>query len=219
MFPLAVLHRSHYAGRLAQQTPKDRFGAYPRVSSYPAAGLAAGRRIRHSAIVWMNVIQTERLVLRQLELDDAEFILELLNEAAFLRFIGDKGVRTPDDARAYLRKGPMDSYRLNGFGLYATCLLDGTPIGICGLVRRDGLDDVDVGFAFLSRHRSKGYAVESASAVLTHATQVLRLRRIVAITSPDNGGSIAVLEKIGLKFERMIKLTEGGSELKLFGPA
>ncbi len=167
----------------------------------------------------MNVIHTERLVLRQLELDDAEFILELLNEAAFLRFIGDKGVRTAADARAYLRNGPMDSYRLNGFGLYAACLLDGRPVGICGLVKRDGLDDVDVGFAFLSRHCSKGYAVESASAVLTHARQVLRLRRIVAITSPDNRGSIAVLEKIGLKFARTIKLTEDGSELKLFGPA
>lgn len=167
----------------------------------------------------MNVIQTERLVLRQLELDDAEFIVELLNEAAFLRFIGDKGVRTPDDARAYLRKGPMESYGLNGFGLYATCLLDGTPVGICGLVKRDGLDDVDVGFAFLSRYCSQGYAVESASAVLTHARQVLRLRRIVAITSPDNWGSIAVLDKIGFKFARMIKLTEDGSELKLFGPA
>ena len=167
----------------------------------------------------MNVIHTRRLVLRQLDLNDAEFILELLNETAFLRFIGDKGVRTLDDARAYLLKGPMDSYRRHGFGLYATCLLDSTPIGICGLVKRDGLADVDVGFAFLSRHCSKGYAVESASAVLTHARQLLRLQRIVAITSPDNLGSIAVLEKIGLNFERMIKLSEHSPEIKLFGPA
>lgn len=103
--------------------------------------------------------------------------------------------------------------------MYATCLLDGTPVGICGLVKRDNLDDVDVGFAFLSRYCSKGYAVESASAVLTHARQVLRLRRIVAITSPANWGSIAVLDKIGFKFARMIKLTEDGSELKLFESA
>ena len=167
----------------------------------------------------MNVIQTERLLLRQLELGDAGFILELLNEAAFLRFIGDKGVRTLDDAREYILTGPVDSYGRYGFGLYATCLLDGTAIGICGLVKRDGLADVDIGFAFLSRHCSKGYATESASAVLTHARQVLRLRRVVAITSPENWSSIAVLEKIGLKFEKMIRLAEHGPELKLFGPA
>jgi [ribosomal protein S5]-alanine N-acetyltransferase len=166
----------------------------------------------------MNVIQTERLSLRQLELQDAEFILELLNEAQFLRFIGDKGVRTLEDARAYIVKGPRDSYERNGFGLYATCLLDGTPAGICGLVKRDGLEDVDVGFAFLARHCAQGYAVESASAVLAHARHVLRLQRIVAITSPENFGSIAVLERIGLKFERMIRLAEHGPELKLFGP-
>ena len=165
----------------------------------------------------MNVIQTERLVLRQLELHDAAFILELLNEAAFLQFIGDKGVRTLGDARDYILKGPIDSYGRYGFGLYAACLLEGTPVGICGLVRRDGLADVDVGFAFLSRHCAKGYAAESASAVLVHARQVLRMQRIVAITSPENLGSIAVLEKIGLKFERMIRLAELGPELKLFG--
>ena len=167
----------------------------------------------------MNVIHAERLVLRQLELHDAAFILELLNDAAFLRFIGDKGVRTLGDAREYILKGPIDSYVRHGFGLYAACLLDGTPIGICGLVKRDGLADVDVGFAFLSRYRSKGYASESAAAVLLHARQVLRLQRIVAITSPDNWESIAVLEKIGLKFAGMIKLAEHDSEVKLFGPA
>jgi [ribosomal protein S5]-alanine N-acetyltransferase len=165
-----------------------------------------------------KVIRTERLVLRQLELDDAGFILELLNEAAFLRFIGDKGVRNLETAREYIEKGPIDSYGRHGFGLYATCLLDGTPAGICGLVKRDGLADVDVGFAFLSRHCSKGYAGESAGAVLAHARRVLRLQRVVAITDPENFGSIAVLEKIGLKFERMIRLTEHSSELKLFGP-
>jgi RimJ/RimL family protein N-acetyltransferase len=167
----------------------------------------------------MNIIQTQRLVLRQLELHDAAFILELLNEAAFLRFIGDKGVRTLGDAGEYILQGPIDSYQRHGFGLYAACLLDGTSIGICGLVKRDGLADVDVGFAFLSRYCSQGYGAESASAVLVHARQVLGLQRIVAITSPDNWGSIAVLEKIGLEFERMIRLEEHGPELKLFGPA
>ena len=167
----------------------------------------------------MNAIQTARLVLRELELTDADFILELLNEPAFLRFIGDKGVRNADDARDYIRHGPIDSYQRHGFGLYAVCLPAGEPIGICGLVKREGLADADVGFAFLARHRAKGYAVESAAAVLTHAREVLRMPRIVAITSPENLGSIAVLEKIGLKFERLIRLAEHEHELKLFGTA
>jgi ribosomal-protein-alanine N-acetyltransferase len=167
----------------------------------------------------MIVIRTERLVLRELDLDDAAFILELLNEPAFLRFIGDKGVRTLEGARDYMRKGPIDSYGRHGFGLYAACLLDGTPIGICGLVKRDGLTDADVGFAFLSRHCAKGYAAESASAVLVHARRVLRMPRIVAIAAPENRGSIAVLEKIGLQFEGMIRLEDLGPELKLFASA
>ena len=166
-----------------------------------------------------NVIQTPRLMLRQLVLNDADFIFELVNESAFLQFIGDKGVRTLDDACDYLRKGPMDSYERHGFGLYAVCLRDGTRTGICGLVKREGLGDVDVGFAFLSRHRSKGYAVESAAAILEHARRVLGLQRVVAITSPENFNSIAVLEKIGLKFERMVRLAEHSPELKLFGPS
>ena len=162
------------------------------------------------------VIQTRRMYLRELDLGDDAFILELLNEAGFLRYIGDKGVRTLDDAREYLLKGPMDSYARNGFGLYAACLHQGTPIGICGLVKRVGLDDPDVGFAFLSRYWAKGYAVESAAAVLAHARRVLKLDRILAITSPDNASSIAVLEKIGLKFERMMRLVPDGPEIKLF---
>jgi RimJ/RimL family protein N-acetyltransferase len=173
----------------------------------------------------MSVIQTARLSLRELGFGDAEFILELLNEPSFIRNIGDKGVRTLADARDYILQGPMDSYARNRFGLYAACLrhgaLDGapagTPIGICGLVKREGLNDPDVGFAFLSRYRSKGFAVESAAAVLAHARTALNLLRIVAITSPDNAQSIAVLEKIGLKFERTIRLVDHSPELKLFG--
>jgi RimJ/RimL family protein N-acetyltransferase len=165
----------------------------------------------------MTIIQSKRLALRKLDLRDAEFILELLNEAPFVRFIGDKGVRTLQDACEYLQKGPMDSYLRFGFGLYLTSLLiDGTPIGMCGLVKRDTLDDVDVGFAFLSRHWSKGYAVEAAAAVLNYARRELQMRRIVAITNPENRSSIAVLERIGLRFERMVNLEDPGSELKLF---
>ena len=172
-----------------------------------------------SSIQSVSVIRTARLDLRELDFGDAEFILELLNEAGFIRFIGDKGVRTLNDARNYIHQGPMDSYGRNGFGLYAACLRDGTPIGICGLVKREGLNDPDVGFAFLSRYWSLGYAVESAAAVLAYARDTLRIKRVVAITSPDNGSSIAVLEKIGMKFERMIRLVDHSPELKLFGLA
>lgn len=175
-------------------------------------GRAAGNHVPAGA----PEIRTRHLELRRLEFCDAPFILELLNEAQFLRFIGDKGVRTLHGAREYLLKGPIDSYARHGFGLYAACLR-GAPIGICGLVRREGLADPDVGFAFLPQYRLQGYAAESAAAVLTHARGDLRIRRIVAITDPRNEGSIAVLKKIGMKFEGMIRLPEHDIDLKLFG--
>jgi RimJ/RimL family protein N-acetyltransferase len=167
----------------------------------------------------MNVIECARLSLRELALQDAGFILQLLNEPGFLRFIGDKGVRTLADARDYISKGPIESYRRHGFGLYLTSLRQcGTPIGICGLVKRDALADVDIGFAFLSSHCSKGYAVESAAAVIAHGTGTLGIRRIVAITALDNHASMAVLEKVGLNFECRVRLADDGPELNLFGP-
>src|SRR5271154_4488596 len=164
----------------------------------------------------MSILETPRLILRELNFEDAPFILELLNEPGFLRHIGDKGVRNLADARDYMLKGPMDSYSRNGFGLYATCLRDATPIGICGLVKRDELEYPDVGFAFLEQFWSKGYAVESAAAVLAHARAILNLERVVAITSPDNGKSIGVLEKIGFRFARAIRLAADTPELRLF---
>jgi RimJ/RimL family protein N-acetyltransferase len=166
----------------------------------------------------VSVLQTARLSLREFTVDDAGFALELLNEPGFLRFIGDKGVRTLGDARQYLEKGPIDSYRRNGFGLYAVCLRDSgalAPVGMCGLVRREGLDDPDIGYAFLERHCGRGYAVESAAAVLDHGTRALALPRIVAITSRDNWGSIRVLERIGLKFDRLVSWADK-EEVKLF---
>jgi RimJ/RimL family protein N-acetyltransferase len=171
----------------------------------------------HQAV---NVIQCERLGLRELSLQDADFILRLLNEPGFLEFIGDKGVRTLEDAREYLSKGPLESYRRYGFGLYLVSLRsDRTPIGMCGLVKRDTLVDPDVGFAFLEEHWSKGYASEAAAAVLAYGRNTLGIERIVAITAIDNWGSIAVLEKIGLTLERRVRLMDDGKELNLFGPA
>ena len=164
----------------------------------------------------MNVLQTERLSLRKMSPDDAEFIVELLNDSSFLRFIGDKGVRTTEDARQYILTGPMDSYERHGFGLWLVELKGSkTPIGICGLLKRDSLSDVDIGFAVLPQYRSKGYAFESAAAVMDYGRNVLGLRRVVAITNEDNTGSIRVLEKIGMSFDRMIRLSDDGPEIRL----
>jgi RimJ/RimL family protein N-acetyltransferase len=165
----------------------------------------------------MNIIETARLQLRELKTGDASFILQLLNEDGFVRFIGDKGVRSLSDARDYILQGPAASYAQHGFGLYLTSLRDGTPIGMCGLVKRDTLPDPDVGFAFLERYWSKGYGAESAAAVLEYGHRCLGLERIVAITAPDNHGSMALLNKIGLRFERRLALPDG-REVNLFGP-
>ena len=163
------------------------------------------------------MIETDRLRLRWLSAGDAEFINELLNDPSFLRFIGDKGVRTLDDARDYILNGPVDMYNRLGFGLYLTELKDGgPPIGICGLIKRDGLEDVDIGFAFLPKFWAKGYAYESAAAVMAHGKTVLGLKRIVAITSPDNHASGRLLEKLGLRFVRMILLSKDAQEVRLF---
>jgi RimJ/RimL family protein N-acetyltransferase len=165
----------------------------------------------------LKVLETDRLNLRWLSTDDAEFILEILNEPSFLRFIGDKGVRTLDDARDYILNGPVDMYNRLGFGLYLTELKDGgVPIGICGLLKRDGLEDVDIGFAFLPKFWARGYAYESAAAVMAYGKTVLGLNRIVAITSPDNYASGRLLEKLGLRFERIIHLLNDASEVRLF---
>ncbi|HMD73639.1 MAG TPA: GNAT family N-acetyltransferase [Steroidobacteraceae bacterium] len=168
----------------------------------------------------MNLIETARLNLRRLGLHDASFILELLNEPTFIRFIGDKGVRSLKDACDYLEKGPIGSYRRFGFGLYLTSLrASGEPIGICGLVKRDALQDVDVGFALMPQFAGFGYATESAAAVLAYGKREFGLKRIVGITDPDNHASIAVLRKIGLRFERNVALELSGEEVQLFGPA
>jgi RimJ/RimL family protein N-acetyltransferase len=166
----------------------------------------------------MKILETERLVLRRLSSDDAAFILELLNQPSFLRYIGDKGVRTTEDAVRYIQTGPIASYERFGFGLYLVELKEtGVPIGMCGLLKRDTLPDADVGFAFLPDYWSHGYAFEAASGVMSYGREVLGLQRIVAITSLDNDASIRLLEKIGLKFEGLIKPSEERGEVRLFG--
>ncbi len=165
----------------------------------------------------MIVCETARLNLRQLQLSDAAFVLELVNEPAWLRFIGDRGVKTLKDARRYLQDGPLASYEHFGFGLYAVELrADAIPIGMCGLLKRETLDDVDVGFALLERHWGHGYAHESAAAVMELAREKLALKRVVAITTIDNHSSAALLEKIGMYFDRMIRMPNDDEELRLF---
>jgi RimJ/RimL family protein N-acetyltransferase len=163
----------------------------------------------------MTVLQTGRMTLRRLTPADAPFIRELVNEPSWIRFIGDRGVRTDDDARAYLVKGPIAMYERYGFGLWmCESRATGEPLGMCGLIKRDNLEDVDIGFAFLPRYWGQGYAHESAEAVLDYGRQVLELDRIVAITSPDNAPSIRLLGKLGLKLERTFEM--GGMPTQLF---
>jgi RimJ/RimL family protein N-acetyltransferase len=164
----------------------------------------------------MNILETERLTLRQFTADDAAFVLELVNEPSFIQNIGDRGVRTLSDAVRYIEAGPVSSYARNGFGLYVVTLKEsGESIGMCGLIKRDALDDVDIGYAYLPRFWSKGYAVEAALAVKEQGRN-LGLKRLVGVTDPANTGSIRVLEKIGFTFERMVRLAADDIELKLF---
>jgi ribosomal-protein-alanine N-acetyltransferase len=154
------------------------------------------------------LITTERLVLAPFTVEDAPFIVALLTDPDWLRYIGDRGVRTIDDARGYLEKGPLASYAAHGFGLYRVARQDtGEPIGMCGLLRRDALPDVDLGFAFLPASRGQGFAREAAAATLAYAHGTLGLARIVAIVSPENAASIRVLEALGMGREGMVRLS------------
>lgn len=166
----------------------------------------------------MTALETERLILRQFTTDDVEFIFELLNEPSWIQNIGDRHIRTLDDASAYILNGPVKSYEKNGFGLWAIVLKEtNETIGMGGLIRRDTLEDVDIGYALLPRFWSKGYAVEAAQAIKAYARDVVGLHRLVAIVDPANQGSIRVLEKIGLRYEKMLRLSEDDIDLKLFG--
>ena len=163
----------------------------------------------------MEVISTPRLILRHFDSDDADVILELLNEPGWKRFIGDRGVHSIDDARRYIETVPRASYEKHRFGLYAMELkADGTLIGMCGLIKRDTLDDVDIGFALLSRYEGQGFAREAAKATLDYASATLGLPRVVAITTDDNDPSGRLLERIGMRYERQIE--QGEQTLRLY---
>jgi RimJ/RimL family protein N-acetyltransferase len=155
----------------------------------------------------MDILDTERLRLRTLTLDDAPFYLEVVNTSGFIEYIGDRGIRTVDAARKAIAEGPMAMQAALGHSL---CLVerkqDGAPIGMCGLIKRDTLPEVDIGYAFLPQFGGKGYATEAAAGVLAYAPTI-GIRRVLAITSPGNAGSNAVLKKIGMRFEELVQLT------------
>ncbi len=165
----------------------------------------------------MNVLETERLILRKFNTGDSGFILELLNNPSWLKYIGDRGVKTINDASNYITEKLVKSYETNGFGLYMTMLkIENVPIGMCGLIKRDTLEDVDIGFALSPVFSGNGYALEAALVTMAYAKTVLKLQRIVAITTPDNSNSINLLKKLKFNFEKMIRLSGDDAELMLF---
>ncbi|MEO7044535.1 MAG: GNAT family N-acetyltransferase [Ferruginibacter sp.] len=165
-----------------------------------------------------KILETERLLLREFTNEDASFIVTLLNTPTFLKFIGDKKVRTISEAENYLATGPIKSYAENGFGLWLFSLKENNkPIGMCGLIKRDTLEDVDIGYAMLPEQENKGYAFEICNATINYGKATLALDRIIAITTKGNVRSCSLLNKIGLHFEKIISLGEGKEELMLFG--
>ena len=163
-------------------------------------------------------LETARLTLRRIEWDDAPFLVGLLNQPSFLANIGDKGVRNDEDARRYMREGPMAMYETYGYGLWhVTRRSDGVPLGMCGLLRRDILPDTDVGYAFLPEFWGQGYAFEAADATVRHGAGKFGLKRIIGVVSEGNMPSIRVLEKLGMSFERMYSMRPNEPDVRLYG--
>lgn len=162
-------------------------------------------------------METDRLTLRQFTIHDTDFIIKLLNSPGWLEFIGDRNIKTEEQAREYLLSGPITSYEKNGFGLSLVELKQNKiPIGMCGLLKRDYLENPDIGFAFLGENTGKGYAFEIAEATLKYAKHTLNIPCVMAITLPTNERSIRLLERIGLKFLRITSSPTGTEELMLF---
>ncbi len=161
------------------------------------------------------MIYTERLELREYTIQDAPFIYKLMNSEGWLKNIGDRNIKTLEDAESYMLKNYLSSYKKHGFGPYLVLLKDGTPIGSSGLYKRENLDHPDVGFAFLAEYGGKGYAFEASEAVMSFASETLGFRTIVGITLETNQSSIKLLSKLGL-LEVGTYTFEDGEELLLF---
>ena len=157
-----------------------------------------------------QIAETERLVIREIDESDAAFMNALLNSPGFLKYIGDRGIRSDDDARRFISERYRKSYADNGYGLYAVLLKDNlVPVGMCGFVRRDTLPGPDLGFAFLPEHEGKGYGQESSIAVLRYGREELGFERVLAITTLDNRASIRLLEKLGFTLEKKMDGPDG----------
>ncbi|MBC5993177.1 GNAT family N-acetyltransferase [Pontibacter cellulosilyticus] len=164
-----------------------------------------------------HILETERLRLREFTLQDTAFVLELLNSPGWLQFIGDRNVKTEAQAKSYLENGPLESYRVNGFGLWLVEKKDNSqPMGMCGILKRNTLKNPDIGFAFLPGFDGKGYAYESATATMAYANNQLKLPKIAAITIADNERSIRLLEKIGMAYTGTVRLADDQDELLLY---
>jgi RimJ/RimL family protein N-acetyltransferase len=163
-------------------------------------------------------IETERLQMRWLTLDDADLMLAVWNDPAFVRNVGDRGIRTEQQARDAMQKGVLNLYESYGYGPYRVALKDDdTPIGIIGMFRREGLSVPDIGYALLPDYCGKGYAFEASRAVINYARDELALERMYAIISPGNTASIGLSKKLGLEFDRMHRMPGDDDEICLYG--
>jgi RimJ/RimL family protein N-acetyltransferase len=162
----------------------------------------------------MRILDTQRLILRKFNYSDASFIRRLLNSPKFLKYIGDRGVRTVDDARGFIADRLVASYAKNGYGLWAVETNEGTPVGMCGFVKRDYFEDADIGFAFLPEHERKGYGYESAIGTLKYGQEILGFSKVLAITSLTNDASVDLLAKLGFTDDGIIE--PQGEKLRLF---
>jgi len=164
-----------------------------------------------------GVLETDRLMLRRFTTEDAPFVVGLFNDEAFLRFIGDKAVRTEADAATYIDREYIASYSRNGFGPYCVMLKStATPIGMCGLLLRDWLPSADLGYAFLPAYWGQGYAIEAARGVIGYAVSTLGRQRVVAITDPENLDSMKLLSRLGFSPAGTVRKTETSPPLNLF---
>lgn len=163
------------------------------------------------------ILETERLQLRWLTLDDTPMMFAVWNDPTFMRFVGDRGIRSLEEAEASMQQGPLHLYVEYGYGPFRViCQDDGADMGVCGLYRRDGLDDPDIGFAFLPEFRGKGFGYEASVAVLDHAREVLKLPRITALVAPENAASIALLGKLGLRYDKPMRLPGDDEDVSFY---
>ena len=166
----------------------------------------------------MIIAETKRLIIAKMTLDDAPFMLELLNTPNWIKYIGDRNVKTVDEAKTYMTNGVLKSYKESGFGFYKLLLKEENNkiIGTCGLVKREQLENVDIGFAMLPGYEGKGFGMEASLEIMSLAKNLFRLPKIAAIVQPNNPNSIKLLEKLGLSFEKKVKPFDDGAELLLF---